>query len=201
MKVLVVSEGKHEQAGALENLLRQFGADRAELAHDRLASNRIHVHHGKGGKLFKRAVRWIKEADKRGADALVLLVDEDGESERRTQISEAQCSSLSLLPRAMGVAIRSFDAWMLADERALSEVLGCTVSRQPDPEPIRDPKAVCASLLEGGQNRMAQREMYARVADRIDIQVLLSRCPCGFRPFAERVKRLFGQAPSPSAVG
>ena len=64
--------------------------------------------------------------------------------------------------------------------------------RQAEPETIRDPKQVCASLLTNSQNQMAQSEMYARVAQRLDVAVLVSRCPSGFRPFAERVGKVFG---------
>jgi hypothetical protein len=195
MKVLVVSEGKHEQAGALENLLRKLGAHEADLSFDRVSNNTIHAVHGKGRGYFKRAVRWLKEAENRRVDAMILLVDEDGKKERGRQIVDAQDCSISQLPRAMGVAIRTFDAWMLADEKALSDVLGHTVMRQSDPESIADPKAVCAGLLEGGQDPMAQSEMYARIADRLDIAVLISRCPSGFRPFAERVQRVFAHEP------
>ncbi len=193
MRVLVVSEGKHEQSGALENLLRRLGGGGTVFDIDRVSSDRIRIHvvPGKGKPLFKRALRWLLEAEKRGLDALVLLIDQDGERERCRQIADAQDNEkLSHLPRAMGVAIETFDAWMLADEEALTMVLGHTVLTQPEPETIRDPKGVCAGLLG---KEMAQREMYAQIADKIDIVELSSRCPKGFKPFAEHVRRMFVQ--------
>jgi len=192
MRVLVVSEGKHEQSGALENLLRRLGAGQTVLAFDRVSNNSIHAFHGKGNGYFKRALRWLIEAEKRGVDGLILLIDQDGQNERCKQIQRAQEFTLWQLPRAMGVAIKAFDAWMLADERALTDVLGCTVGTQPDPETIRDPKGVCAGLLANGQNQMAQSEMYTRIAHRLDIDILSSRCPRGFRPFAGYVRQVFG---------
>jgi len=144
---------------------------------------------GKG--YFKRALRWLIEAEKRGADALILLIDEDGIRERTGQIQEAQDSLLSQLPRAMGVAIRMFDAWMLADERALTEVLGDNINRQTNPETIRDPKQVCAKLLEDSQIQISQREMYARVSSKINIEILCDRCKSGFKPFATYVRNIF----------
>jgi hypothetical protein len=193
MRVLVVSEGKHEQGGALENLIRRLGGDAAEFALDRVANSDIRAFHGKGGGYFKRALRWLLEAEKREVDALILLIDHDGRDERREQIQRAQESSLSRLPRAMGVAVRAFDAWMLADEKALTEVLGSAVSRQPDPETIHDPKGVCANLLARSQNQMAQSEMYARIARRVAIDLLSSRCPMGFGLFARHVRQVFIQ--------
>jgi len=91
----------------------------------------------------------------------------------------------------MGVAIRAFDAWMLADERALSEVLGRNVNRQADPETIANPKDVCAGLLDESQARISQSEMYARVSCKINIDILCDRCQSGFRPFATRVRNMF----------
>ncbi|OHB64545.1 MAG: hypothetical protein A2Y77_14085 [Planctomycetes bacterium RBG_13_62_9] len=193
MRVLVVSEGKHEQSGALENLLRKLGAAEADLAFDRVSNSAVHAHHGKGPGYFKRALRWLMEAEKRGVDALILLIDEDGQRERCEQIQRAQESSLRQLPRAMGVAIRAFDAWMLADERALTNVLGRRIDRQPEPESIRDPKNVCEDLLANSQNQMAQREIYARIAEEVDVAVLSSRCQTGFRPFAGHVRQVFGK--------
>jgi hypothetical protein len=203
MRVLVVSEGRHElgrhadgrqqEPGALENLIRRLGGDQAEFAFDKVSSNAIHVFNGKGAGFFKRAVGWLKEAQKRNVDALILLIDQDGERNRSEQIRSAQECRLLDLPRAVGVAIRTFDAWMLADERALTEVLGCMVSRQPDPETIRDPKGACAGLLANGRNQMAQSEMYARIARRIDIDLLSSRCPMGFGLFARYVRQVFVQ--------
>ena len=191
MTVLVVSEGKHEQSGALENLLKRLGGDNSVFVFDRVSNKRIHAFHGKGKGYFKRAFRWLKEAEKKGVDAIILLIDEDGKRERIEQIQEAQDSLLSQLPRAMGVAIRMFDAWMLADEKALTEVLGYNVNRQPDPETIANPKQVCADLLADSDNGISQSEMYARVSCNINTDILCDRCQSGFRPFATHVRRIF----------
>ena len=191
MRVLVVSEGIHERAGALENLLEKLGGKREFFESDRIANDKIHAFHGKGQGYFKKAIRWLKEAESRGADILIFLIDEDGKRERINQIQGAQDSNLSPLPRAMGVAIRTFDAWMLADEKALSRVFGCKIDRQADPETIRDPKEICKKLLEKSKTGISQREMYASVSRNMDLDVLCNRCPSGFKPFAENVKRIF----------
>ncbi|MCH8118251.1 MAG: DUF4276 family protein [Planctomycetes bacterium] len=191
MRVLVVAEGKHELSGALESLLKRLGGDNAVFEFDRVSNKSIHAFHGKGKGYFKRAFRWLKEAEKKGADALIFLIDEDDKRERIEQIQEAQDSLLSQLPRAMGVAIRMFDAWMLADEKALTEVLGDNINRQSTPETIRNPKQVCAKLLEDSQIQISQSEMYARVSCKINIDILCDRCQSGFKPFATYVRNIF----------
>lgn len=204
MKVLLVSEGKHElgtrgpdglkRPGALEVLLAGLaeGID-VTFECERMSNNAVHAWHGKGPGHFKRAVGWLREAKKREVDALILVIDQDGQRDRSEQIERAQAHPYVDLPRAMGVAIRTFDAWMLADEGALTRVLGRAVDRQPEPETIRDPKGMCEALLAGSPNQMAQSEMYAGVAREIDIGVLSSRCQEGFGPFAGHVRQVFGQ--------
>ncbi len=191
MRVLVVAEGKHELHGALGNLLEKLGGENATFDYDRISNNTIHAFHGIGNGYFKRAIRWLLEAEKKGVDALILLIDEDGERDRIRQIQDAQDSSLSQFPRAMGVAIRTFDAWMLADEKTLTEVLGNNINRQADPETIRNPKQVCTRLLANSQVQISQREMYASVSSNIDIDNLCDRCRSGFRPFATYVRNIF----------
>lgn len=110
MKVLIVSEGKHERSGAIQTLVLRLSDKDLELVDERVSVRDIHAHHGEGKGYYKKALRWLFEAAKRGHDALVLLIDEDGRSERVRQIDEAQLAEKPMLPRALGVAIRTFDA-------------------------------------------------------------------------------------------
>jgi len=191
MRVLVVSEGKHEQSGALQNLLKRLGGHHHLFEHDRIASTDLpRVHKGKG--YFKKALRWVLQAQSNGYDALIFLIDEDGITKRVQEIRQAQDhNSLSCLPRAMGVAIRTFDAWMLADEQVLTKILGYNVNRQTNPEAIRNPKQLCATLLAKSQKAMSQSQMYASLSREIDIDILCDRCQSGFKPFAMRVRNIF----------
>lgn len=195
MRILLVAEGKHEhgvpeRTGSLETLVRRLARRDADYEHDRLARSDIHAHHGKGKGYHKKALRWILEAAKRGFDAIVLVVDQDDVPARRHEIDDAQNSEMSPIKRALGVAIRSFDAWILADERALSEVLGMPVNRQGSIEQLRDPKGICERLLAASECRVTQTKMYELVTKGADLHTLSERCRRGFGPFAQRVKTL-----------
>ncbi len=190
MKLLLVSEGKHELSGALETLVRSLSQYELAIDHAKVSQGKTHAHHGKGRGYFKRAVRWLLEARKRGYDAMVLVIDEDSYSERAKEIAEAQQYAAVDFRRAFGVAIRTFDAWMLADEHTLTSVLGRPVDRQPEPEKLKDPKGVCAELRDASKGNLAQSEMYAQIAEFIEFPVLEERCPRGFAPFAAHVRRL-----------
>ncbi len=94
MRVLVVSEGKHEQSGALKNLLNRLGGEHHDLSSDRMARSdlpRPRVHGGKG--YFKKALGWILQAEKEGYDALILLMDEDDEKKRVQEIREVRTTT------------------------------------------------------------------------------------------------------------
>ena len=188
MKVLLVSEGPSELGGSFQALVTRLGQTTFDISVDRVSRSDTHAHHGRGKGYFKRAVRWMFEARNKGYDALILVIDQDGVPQRTREIDEAQEFAGVPVRRALGVAIKTFDAWMLADEKALTEVLGYPVARQPDPEKITDPKSVCHSLLDGAEQDMKPAEMYASVAEIIDLHVLESRCRKGFAPFAQRVR-------------
>lgn len=195
MRVLLVAEGQHEQGkedrdGALETLVRRLCRDITQCDLDRVSRKDIHAHHGKGQGYFKKALRWIQEAKKRAYDAVVLVIDQDNVPERVQEITKAQNAQVVTLRRALGVAIRTFDAWMLADEQALSRVLGYTVSPQRSPEDVSDAKGVCAQLLDKSPMAMSQSEFYAFVAREADMNALERQCSKEFAPFAQRVRSL-----------
>ncbi len=195
MRVLLVAEGKHEHGsndlpGALEILVHRLTTGDIELKKRPLSRKERHTFHGKGKGHFKKAVRCMLDAEGDGFDALVLLVDEDGKPERRTQIDDAQEATLAPIKRALGVAVRTFDAWMLADEGCLSEVLDVSVRKRKDPEKMRDPKRNCQVLLDRAKKEMTQTQMYSGVMNALDLSILEKRCPDGFAPFAKSVRAL-----------
>ncbi len=193
MRVLIVGEGPDEEA-ALPAVVRRLNGNVRDVVFDRFknAPRRLH---GRGQRLYKRAVDWIMEASHRGFDAVVLLIDEDGDADRRLAINTAQEHASTSFPRACGVAIRTFDAWFLADERALSSTLDREIQRQPDPESQRHPKAECEALI--AQSGIVSRsDLYRRLVDCMSLETVRERCPAGFRPFAERVEVLGAAAQS-----
>jgi len=187
MRVLIVGDGPHEEA-ALPILVRQINARIGATEFDRFKNIPRPVH-GRGNRILKRALGWFFQAAKRGFDGIVLLIDEDGDHDRRRAIDEAQESIATQFPRACGIAIRSFDAWFLADQVALSAVLERTIQRQPDPERHAHPKQACQRLIQESDTSSLS-ELYRRLAECMDLDTVCERCPDGFTPFAERIARL-----------
>lgn len=195
MKLLLVSEGKNElrsgdePGGALQIIIERLLGFTCEVEKRKASDPTIIREIGKGDGMFKRAVAWMRYAQKNHFEALVLVIDEDGFRERLRQISEAQGSLMFAIPRALGLAIKTFDAWMLADELALSKVLGVAVNRQRDMESLRYPKEDCRKL---SADKLSLTEFYAQVASEANLADLEARCPIGFGPFASRVRALKG---------
>ncbi len=138
-------------------------------------------------------VGWLMYAYKNKFDAIVLLVDRDGEADREDEISEAQDyndQGKLQFPRAMGAAVEAFDAWIFADEQALSKVLGVTIHTQPEPESIPNPKEHLNKLVKGATGKTADAKLYANVAHTIKVDRLKKQCPKGFGEFAHRLEQL-----------
>ena len=194
MRLLIVSEGTSELGGALETFVRrlleiEFAADFRKISDSRA----LHWQ-GKGLGHFKRAVKWLMYAHREKYDAVVIVIDRDRPSGRKEdpvqQYRDAQATDLAPIRRALGVAIRTFDAWMLADEVAFARVVGRTVAQQPDPESIKEPKVVCRQLRDQHGSSLSLQDLYTKIAETARFEILETRCSKGFAPFADRVRQL-----------
>ena len=148
MKVLVVSEGQHElgrenredRLGALTTLVSRTAVKELICTAMRVSDPSFSHSHGAGGRLFERAYRCMLYAAEHEFDALVFLVDQDDDPSRRQHLDKAQDDVRIAIGRAFGLAVRTFDAWIIADEQALTSVLQRNVQREPNPEDIGNPE-------------------------------------------------------------
>jgi hypothetical protein len=190
MKVLLISEGEHELGGALATPVHRLNERCEEIEWKNVRDPELRSGHGKGHGIFKKAIRCLIYAQEQSFDAVILVVDQDDEVERRRHISAAQEYQRVSIRRALGLAIRTFDAWMLADETALATALGCQIQKQPDPETLRDAKDRCEQFRLKSNADLTQAQMYAAVAEHARIDELERRCPDGFATFSRRVRSL-----------
>ena len=197
MRILIVSEGKSElgpngEDGALTVLTRRMIPREVSFSTKNIRdiAVRRHIFDGIGSGLRKRIEGWIRHAERNDFDALVLVMDRDRDERRIRERNKVQDDDRLALPRALGVAVRSFDAWMLADESAISKALGFSVDTQKHPESNKDPKGDCESLRDQSELDLGLSQLYALIARHAHIDHLKRRCPRGFAPFAERVAAL-----------
>ncbi len=150
----------------------------------------MNITRGKFPNYAKRLIGWLRYADQKGYDALILVVDQDGDADRETGVNFAQQSAAFNIRRAFGLAIRAFDAWMLADEQTVSRAFSQTVHRQPDPETLQSPKQHFENLMSSHKCPTSQTATYIAICQQLSVDILTSRCPIGFAKFRQRVEAL-----------
>jgi len=87
--------------------------------------------------------------------------------------------------RHLLVIVQELEAWLLADEEALSSVTGRPQQRIPNPETVNDPKARLEKMLSGAGIAYTA-EVARRIAAAARADVLLVRCP-SFKNFYDAV--------------
>ena len=208
LRVLIYGEGRHElgthdgaqglpeQLGALPRLVHRL-LDNPESVEYECRSFKSVTHvPGKATNKFARKVKKAIQAAKlEGYDGVVVVIDRDCEPDRyrigalRKGRDDMQADGYT--PCAVGTAVEAFDAWMIADGKAIGDAGGNASISHPKPEKLdgkegtgQHPKDRAARIFGGGRGL---GQTYAAVAANVDIDLLKRRCPQGFAPFAEEV--------------
>jgi len=164
------------------------------------------------GAILKRAAKVLKECarpDSGNCQGAVILVDADGKGRQRLRtlrqrVGEVEQAGVAIaFCTAVGVAVEKFEAWLLADEKALSRVL--EVPNPPgasaSPETLKgkggapeDAKRVFAErVAQAGKRDVPPDELASRIVAQMDLDVVEKRCPKGFGPFRREVKDKLSQ--------
>jgi len=212
LEVVVYSEGKHEVGGKLDEALAPDDLPALPRIIHRLAGcptrtkyvcrsvRRLKPVIGKGRKWAKKVIRAIRDAERGKSAAVVVVIDRDRETDAaRIDLLRQGRDALSLLafpPCAVGTAIEAFDAWMIADGKAIKAAGGDPTKGHPAPENLdgdegtgRHPKDVAARVFSG---KTGLATNYAAVAEHLDLALLARACPQGFKPFAAEVRERIG---------
>ena len=172
-----------------------------EFQGERLSAiGRRHVASGYEGKV----VAAITEATSRRCTALAIVIDRDGtDGNRRWSLlekgrAEARARGLALADKAaIGVAIETVEAWLLADVLALNEALALDppAGQTETPEGLdgaasspRHPKTVLRDLI--ARSPVKGTSPLEAIARRARLEVLGDRCPKGFAGFARDVRAM-----------
>ncbi len=116
------------------------------------------------------------------ADLVVIVMDAHGRSPTNVMQDpedaweKAEASSVAPV---FGVATEALEAWLLADEKAISRALGgAHVDRQPAPEALDDPKARLSDLINqvtGGRDALTGA-VAEQIAHEASLRRLENRC-------------------------
>lgn len=164
------------------------------------------------GKLCRHAARLARACVRFGAEGIVVVVDRDRTParerwralvEQRERLRSDRQRPL-LVPMAVGVAVETIEAWLLADEVAVCDALGVAHPDQPIGSPERldgpagtaaHPKAVLGTYLarDAVEGRGFLEQVVA-IVEAADLDTIARRCPQGFARFREDVVRESGPA-------
>lgn len=216
MRMLVVSEGKLDVGGDAELgpvtvLVRRM--IEATLGRD-LRPNEIEgepmprlntVRLGKGRETRLRTA--LRAAEANGKDCVAFVIDRDGHANSgrrdalraaRSEIEQSGGALGALAERtAIGVAVETVEAWLLADEGALNAALAPTrpIDRHKDPEALsggpkdpKHPKVVLSECIARATHDRDQRGHYEAIALEARLELIEERCPNGFAPFAAELR-------------
>ncbi len=210
--VMVFGEGPHEIGKEYEKCLttedglpalprlvdRLLGSPEAVKYTCRPIAGIAHIHGGRlGSKLAKLVLSAILLAAKEGCIAAVFIMDRDRQRDaeridRLQQGRDAAADFIQAVPAAIGTPVETFDAWMIADARAMRTAGTGKEIPHPDPERLNQkegvggnhPKDHAGSQFGGKQGLGAK---YAVIAHEADLEQLRRVCRRGFAPFAEEV--------------
>lgn len=218
VRLMVVGEGPHElgdpetwesdgEAGgaALPVLVHRVLREPAEVCYhkkklsakgSRNEQKRAKHRHGRGTKASGRVKIWIDRALRAGCHGVIILWDHDGDDvtdrlgQMRIGRDEMANDSFAAYPAcAVGVAVKSFDAWMIADGAAVGQAEGDSANSHPSPESLGSAHATKTRAMDIFGDEEGLRVRYACVAEHTDLDTLAACCPEGFAPFKQEIEQ------------
>jgi hypothetical protein len=210
LSILVLSDGPHEIGHTGDSAATGDGLPPLSMLVSRILGTPSHVqfktgalrkagraHKGEGHA--RKASLAIADARKEGHDAVVILLDADGDKVGRRAALErgrTDVPSTQSLPCAVGVAVETFDAWMIADGSAIGKAGGNASISHPSPESLGDKEGTGnhpkdrAGEIFGDKKALGPK--YKVVAAHVDTDLLEKCCPKGFGPFAQEIRERIG---------
>ncbi len=215
MRMLLVSEGPSDigdpagdRVGAVRQLVRRTlgrrwsrEVDTGEIHTERLVRLHRRDEEVEAAGYAAKVRQMIRIAESETCTCVAIVVDRDGprNQHRLGQLREgrdrAERDGLALALRTtIGVAIETMEAWLLADEKAINDVL-CPEppAGACDPEELWGPK----NSVQHPKARInlhvrnATKESHdpvSEVAALVRLDLLERRCARGFQPFAEELR-------------
>lgn len=211
-RVVVFGEGPHELGNILDQSLSQDQLPALpQLIHRLLDSpssveytchnfKNVRPVHKRGHKFGRKVIRAVRQARRDGFTAVAIVIDRDRKPDRgrigALRDGRDAVDGLEYPPCAVGCAVETFDAWMIADGKAIKQAGGAGNHKNPESLDGKEgqgkhPKDIAARLF-GGRRSLSSK--YAAIADNVDIKLLEKACPKGFKHFAEEVCKRIGPA-------
>jgi hypothetical protein len=104
-----------------------------------------------------------------------VLVDGDEDAGRKARLAEVVADLF--VPKVIAVAVQEFEAWLIADHRAVCEVLAAAPAQPREPERMarRQAKELLVSWM-GDRDGSGERGVRITLARTCDLDVVRRRC-------------------------
>ncbi|MFP4435407.1 MAG: hypothetical protein ACLFTN_13165, partial [Phycisphaerae bacterium] len=207
-RILIYCEGKNEHGGcwdeervgmdhpgALPRLVNRLLPEAADWSFCCKPWKNVKAPQGKGPLLARKTMVAMTRGGLDGFDAVVVVMDRDRVRSRLNDLATGRDDSSSdisspFVPCAVGVAVETFDAWMIVDGGAAKCAGAEGANTHGEPEKLtgkeksgNHPKDRAEDIFGGGLT-----EAYSAVAPSVDLDMLRERCPNGFGAFADDVQ-------------
>jgi hypothetical protein len=120
---------------------------------------------------------------------IVCMDSEDGDPVRlEREVKKVEQELARLRPTRCVLVVRALECWLLADEKALREMLGARARIKPvaRPETIRHPKRALGEIFESAGKTFTFIRDDPRIAQASDVNRIKNKCP-HFVQFCEAV--------------
>jgi Domain of unknown function (DUF4276) len=135
-------------------------------------------------------------------DMILLVVDADDKLEQRKidlerALNKIRDNHLDINDKPIsdrstgGLAIRNFETWLLADTKAISQVLGIEIENLENLEDLNGGKDIlenaiaCSTYLSSDSSNQRPLKIRWQLAFEIDLEILKTNCPNGYGNFIE----------------
>lgn len=109
------------------------------------------------GKIRSHCARWAALLKSRGCNRLIVVHDSDKEDPQKlANLLTTKLGSNAITPRTVVVPVREIEAWLLADEEAISSVLSLEPELKDigNTEKLDDPKAHLRQLVRARAKKL-----------------------------------------------
>jgi hypothetical protein len=144
------------------------------------------------GDLLKRADKFVRLFSREGCNKFIICCDCDGSdpSDRSlTILSKFRASGVDH-PHLILIPVHELEAWILADNAAMKNVIKSWVSKEfSSPEKMPDPKGILVKMSRG-ENRKPRYDPVnhnPKIAVYLDLDKVESKCP-SFVPLVDFVR-------------
>ncbi|MBI5361924.1 MAG: DUF4276 family protein [Planctomycetes bacterium] len=124
----------------------------------------------RNSKVLRRVLHWADPSMR--PDVAIVLVDQDGEEDRRSRLATWIGDPLPTTPVVLGVAVEEFEAWLITDHAAVNLVLELREDPWVKTESMRPghAKERLGRLVQASRRGASAPELRLELAKQLDLQ-------------------------------